>query len=100
MKDLHVGYFSILEPDINTCKFCDINELTNFLCIVPALAFDLNGYRVGYGKGYYDRFLKKYKCKTVGFCYEMDLVKSINKNQYDLPVDLILTEKRILKVVK
>lgn len=102
MDDLRVSYFSILEPDANICELCDIDTLaaTNLLCIVPGLAFDFSGYRVGYGKGYYDRFLKKYKCKTVGFCYEVDLIESVNKNQYDIPVDLILTEKRILKVLK
>lgn len=100
MNDLQVGYFSILEPDVNVCELCDISKLKNFLCIVPGLAFDFSGYRVGYGKGYYDRFLKKYKCKTIGFCYEDDLVECVNKNQYDISVDSILTEKRILKVLK
>lgn len=101
MRDLHVGNFSILEPNINICELCDINKLSNFLCIVPGLAFDFSGHRVGYGKGYYDRFLHKYKCsKTVGFCYETDLIKAVNKSQYDIPVSSILTEKRILKVLK
>lgn len=100
INDLHVGYFSILEPNIRTCELCDISKLSNFLCVVPGLAFDFSGHRIGYGKGYYDRFLHKYKCKTVGFCYETDLVESINNSRYDIPVDSILTEKRILKVLK
>ncbi len=99
INDLHVGYFSILEPDVNICELCNVNKLSNLLCIVPGLAFDFSGHRVGYGKGYYDRFLKKHKCKTVGFCYEVDLIESVNKNQYDIPVNSILTEKRILKVL-
>lgn len=98
MNDLHVGYFSILEPNIDKCKFCDINKLKNYLCVVPGLAFDMCGYRVGYGKGYYDRFLKKYKCETIGFCYEIDLIESIHKNLHDMSVNMILTENRILKV--
>lgn len=98
MNDLHVGYFSILEPNIDTCKLCKINKLKNYLCVVPGLVFDVCGYRVGYGKGYYDRFLKKYKSETVGLCYEIDLVKSIHKNQYDVSVDAILTENLTLKV--
>ncbi len=100
INDLHVGYFSILEPDVDICELCDIDTLANLLCIVPGLAFDFSGHRVGYGKGYYDRFLKKYKCRTVGFCYEADLIESVDKNQYDIPVDSMLTEKRILKVLK
>lgn len=100
MNDLHVGYFSILEPDVNICELCNVNKLSSLLCIVPGLAFDFSGHRVGYGKGYYDRFLCKHQCKTVGFCYETDLIESVNKNQYDIPVDSILTEKRILKVLK
>lgn len=98
MKDLHAGYFSILEPNVDKCRFCDINKLKKYLCVVPGLAFDMNGYRVGYGKGYYDRFLKKYKCETIGFCYEMNLIDSIHKNVHDIPVNTILTENRILKV--
>ena len=67
---------------------------------MPGLVFDVFGYRVGYGKGYYDRFLKKYKCETVGLCYEIDLIESIHKNRYDMSVDSILTENRTLKVDK
>lgn len=97
---LKIGNFSILEPDAKTSEFCDVSELQKFLCVVPGMVFDLNGHRIGYGKGYYDRFLKKYSCQTVGLCYEFDLLKSIPKGQNDVPVDLILTEKQIVKSMK
>lgn len=100
VNKLRVGNFSILEPDAKTSEFCDVNRLQEFLCVVPGMVFDLNGYRIGYGKGYYDRFLKKYSCQTVGLCYEFDLLKSIPKDQNDVPVDLILTEKQIVKSMK
>ncbi len=97
---LKIGNFSILEPDAKTSEFCDVGRLQKFLCVVPGMVFDLNGHRIGYGKGYYDRFLKKYSCQTVGLCYEFDLLKSIPKGQNDVPVDLILTEKQIVKSMK
>ncbi len=100
VNGLRVGNFSILEPDARTSEFCDVSKLQKFLCVVPGMVFDLNGYRIGYGKGYYDRFLKKYNCQTVGLCYEFDLLKSIPKDQNDVPVDLILTEKQIVKSMK
>ena len=100
LDQLRVGSFSILEPDSKMSEFCDVSRLQNFLCVVPGMVFDLNGYRIGYGKGYYDRFLKKFGCKTLGLCYEFDLLKSIPKGQNDVPVDLVLTEKQIVKSMK
>ena len=100
LDQLRVGSFSILEPNSKMSEFCDVSGLQNLLCVVPGMVFDLSGYRIGYGKGYYDRFLKKFGCKTLGLCYEFDLLKSIPKGQNDVPVDLVLTEKQIVKSMK
>ena len=67
------------------------------LVIVPLLAFDENGHRVGYGKGYYDRFLKDCRddCLKVGFSYFEALDSIDDANEFDVPLDLCITPQRI-----
>jgi 5-formyltetrahydrofolate cyclo-ligase len=68
------------------------------LIFVPGIAFDVFGYRIGYGKGYYDRWLFDVpKYKIVGIAYDIQVVKKIPINKYDLPVGFIITDKRIIK---
>lgn len=90
------GTYGIKEPDINKCR-----EETNFynaLCIVPGLSFDRNGHRLGYGKGYYDRFLEKFTIKTAGLCYNDLISDSLPADKYDIPVNYIFTETEIIKM--
>ncbi len=62
---------------------------------MPALAYDRAGYRLGYGAGYYDRFLSNYPGTKVGIIYAQNLRKRLWSGRYDIPVDLILTERRL-----
>ena len=96
--DLEPKTFGILEPKDGKIKKFDANELG--LVIVPGIAFDENGHRIGYGYGYYDRFLRKLnKNKTkIGLCYDFQLVDKIPEEKHDVPMDIIITEKRIVKV--
>ena len=66
------------------------------IIVVPGLCFDLLGYRVGYGRGYYDRYLKKLSLYVlrVGIAYDYQVVGSIIKDPWDQPMDLVVTEKR------
>ena len=61
------------------------------LIIVPGLAFSPEGYRIGFGGGYYDRFLPKTQGVTVGVCYSQ-FVRGLPKDTWDIPVDYVLTE--------
>ena len=63
------------------------------ICIVPGLAFDRWGYRLGYGKGYYDRFLSGYRGWTVGLCYSDCVEYKLPHGHYDRAVDRLITEK-------
>ncbi len=63
------------------------------LIIVPGVAFDKRGNRIGFGKGYYDRFLKGYRGKKIALAYEFQLVDSIETEEHDERVDEIITEK-------
>lgn len=90
---LKKGTFSIMEPDPDLCELAD--DLSKGLCIVPGLCFDLMGYRLGFGKGYYDRFLGDFKGTTVGLCYSRYICKDIPVGIYDKSVDILVTEKFI-----
>lgn len=88
-------YKGMPEPDTHRCRKAVISEST--VCIVPGLSFDKNGYRLGFGKGYYDRFLSENRVKTVGLCYEACMTDSLPFDDYDQRISVIVTEKEILK---
>lgn len=94
LRDLESGSFSVLEPIPKQCK-----KLTGFdeaFCIVPALVYDRYGYRLGYGKGYYDRFLSAHKnmfCVGIGYC--CCTVTELVHGRFDVAVDTLITEKYV-----
>lgn len=91
-NELKPGKFGILEPvDINKA---DYNEID--LIIVPGIVFDKKGHRIGYGYGMYDKLLKKIKCKKIGLAFGMQLIREIPKDEYDVAVDKIITEKEVI----
>ena len=94
LSDLESGFFGVQEPDPQKALVPLTTEKS--VCIVPAFLFDKTGFRLGYGKGYYDRFLSKFSGKTVGICYEENICDSLMHGKYDRPVALIVTEKRIV----
>lgn len=91
--DLKIGSYDIMEPDIENCERVD--DFSSSLCIVPAFSFDTKGYRLGYGKGYYDRFLKKFTFNSIGLCYNSFLSDSLPADNYDIAVKYIATEDKI-----
>lgn len=66
------------------------------LIAVPGIAFDQYGYRLGYGKGYYDRVLKRIFALKIGLAFDFQRVKRIRRDRWDQPVDLLMTEKRMV----
>ena len=95
LNELEEGKFGIREPQKNTTT---VTDLTNAMMIVPALAFDRAGYRIGYGGGYYDRYLQAHGVKTVGVVYEEFLADTLPHERFDLAVDIIVTEKRTIRI--
>ena len=85
---LAVGRFGIWEPTGTQCAIPEPNDLM----IVPGLSFTADGVRMGQGGGYYDRYLEKHPCITVGLCREQFLRKEIPTSWNDLPVDYVITE--------
>lgn len=94
--DLEPKTFGILEPKRNKIKKFDIDKLD--LVIVPGIAFDKNGHRIGYGHGYYDRFLEKIKKDTakIALAFDFQIVDKIPEERHDVPVDVVVTEKRVI----
>ncbi|GAA0067459.1 MAG: 5-formyltetrahydrofolate cyclo-ligase [Clostridium perfringens] len=91
------GAFGILEPSIE-CE--DISEEVD-LIIIPGLAFDLKGNRLGYGGGFYDRFLSKYpNSKRVALCYDFQVFDEIPHEFFDEKVDLIISEEKFISLKK
>ncbi len=87
--------FGPFEPN-DECKEVTPNERT--LCIVPALLFSKNGYRIGYGGGYYDRFLLNFTGTSVGFIYSELLCDNLAPEAHDIPVNMIITESEVLYI--
>lgn len=91
MDDLKKGYASILEPDISKCRL--LEDFSQSVCIVPALSFDPEGYRLGFGGGYYDRFLSTYRGLSVGLCYGSFVKWELPRENFDIAVDLLVTDR-------
>lgn len=94
-SQLERGYANILEPIPTETKKIDAPKID--LLIVPGLAFDKRGYRIGFGGGYYDRFLEKFTLITVSLASELQIVKEIPINEFDIPVQYLVTENSIIK---
>lgn len=98
LDDLEPGAFGVMEPIEDRCV--KVKDFSKGLCIVPGLSFDAEGYRLGYGKGYYDRFLSKFGGDTVGLCYSSCIKWKLPHGYYDRPVDLIVTDRYIRRTGK
>lgn len=91
--NLEPGTFKILEP--KNCKSIASKELD--LVLVPGIAFDKNGHRIGHGKGHYDRLLKHTSATKIGLAFhEQILDNEVPFEDHDIPMNLIITDKEIL----
>ena len=85
-----LGNFNVLEPSSYTImKKVDV-------AIIPLVACDENKNRIGYGKGYYDKFLKDNDIVKIGLCYDFQITSTITPNEWDVPLDYIVTPTRII----
>ena len=90
-SDITISKFKTKEPkDYTIMKSVEV-------CFVPLLAFDKNKNRLGYGKGYYDKFLSSNPCLKIGLAYDFQLSEDIVSQPWDIPLDIIITESKIIK---
>ncbi len=92
--DLQVGCFGICEPDSQAAEILP-SQLD--LLLVPGVAFDRCGHRLGYGRGYFDRLLKNaaFSGLSVGFCYEFQVHEELPVEEHDQPVALLVTNTQV-----
>lgn len=94
--ELEHGSYGILEPPKKKERLCTFR---NGLCVLPGLAFDRSGTRLGYGRGYYDRFLQSFEGSTAGLCFSPVLSeKPLPTGRFDIPADTIVTDKEIIRI--
>ena len=89
LDELSPGTFGVLEPPANPER--KLNHFDHSICIVPALVYDLQGHRLGYGSGYYDRFLSGYQGFKIGITYTDCVQRHLHHGRFDVPVDLLIT---------
>ena len=93
--DLEISSYGILEPKKDCIIEVSIEDVD--LIVVPGVAFDTKGNRMGHGKGYYDRLLEnKKQIPTIGLALEFQIIDQIPTEKHDIPLDKIVTEKRII----
>ena len=93
--ELEIGAYGIREPRADAER-ATLSERT--LCIVPALAVDTDGYRLGYGKGYYDRFLSAFKGNAVVAIHSSLVCERLPRNDTDIPIKTIITETGAIRL--
>ncbi len=92
ISQLKPGAYGIPEPSPDLPIY-EPSPDKHDLMIIPAVCFDRKGYRIGYGKGYYDRYLTSFGGNAVGVCFEKLVMSSIPRGRYDKRAALIVTEK-------
>jgi 5-formyltetrahydrofolate cyclo-ligase len=94
--DLKMGPRGILEPDPANCKVVPVERID--IAIIPGVALDEKGGRIGSGEGFYDRFIPKLPITTrkVSLAFECQIIQQVPMESHDKYVDIIITEKRII----
>ena len=101
MSSLEEGYRGILEPSGDEKIFIENSKYT--LMIMPGAVFDEKRHRIGYGKGFYDRYLMRMEelgitIHTLALCYECQVLQNVPYGMHDRKPDFVLTEKRLIGV--
>jgi len=89
------GHFGLEEPDVDKTTPVNKNEID--LLIVPGLVFTRNGYRIGFGGGYYDRFLANFIHPTASLVHTNQLIDTFPIESFDIPVNYLITEKGLIE---
>lgn len=95
-NDLNMNADDILEPDIEKCKKISLEDVD--IAIIPGLAFDDKGGRIGFGNNYYTKMITKLPetCRKVSLAYEDQIVEQVQMESRKFTVDIIITDKRVI----
>jgi 5-formyltetrahydrofolate cyclo-ligase len=101
INQLESGYKGIREPRETPSLRYRLNKNEDTLIIVPGVAFDIQGYRLGYGKGFYDRYLSnKRQISTIALAFSTQIVDEIPHDAHDIKMDKIVTEEIIYSFLR
>jgi 5-formyltetrahydrofolate cyclo-ligase len=95
-SQLESVFYGLFEPIEELTKEVDAKRID--LMIVPGLAYTNEGYRLGFGGGYYDRYLQNYHGKTLSLAFNVQLVPSLLVEEHDIPVSKIITNHGVIKI--
>ncbi|MBS4215655.1 MULTISPECIES: 5-formyltetrahydrofolate cyclo-ligase [Neobacillus] len=96
-SQLESVFYGLLEPNVEQTTEVSPDKID--LLIVPGLAYTRSGFRLGFGGGYYDRFLTGYSGNTLSLAFEEQLIPEFPVEQYDIPVAKIVTTNEVIKTV-
>ena len=93
-EQLEKGKYGILEPISSLCRPAGVKDID--LAVIPGLGFDKDLNRLGYGKGFFDRFLRLLpeEVKKIALCFDVQVIGNIPVSEYDIKIDLLITESR------
>ena len=101
LEELRFGYKGIREPQENPIKRFFYKKQDTTIMIVPGVAFDMKGYRVGYGKGYYDKYLSEKKMiSTFALAYTFQILEHVPSDAHDIKMDKIITEELVYSFLR
>ncbi|WP_391116061.1 5-formyltetrahydrofolate cyclo-ligase [Psychrobacillus sp. L3] len=93
-NQLETVYMQLLEPNPLLTTYIYPNSID--LLVVPGIVYDSFGYRIGYGGGYYDRFLSEYNGQTISLAFDFQVCEVVERDNFDLPVNKIITNSQII----
>jgi 5-formyltetrahydrofolate cyclo-ligase len=94
LQSLQNGQFEIPTPHPHSRE---ITPAEIDICLIPGITFDLQGHRIGYGKGFYDRLLPQLNCPKIGIAFDCQISEKIPTESHDHQLDMLITEKRTLQ---
>lgn len=94
-NQLEVVYYGLKEPKQDETE--TVSPAAIDLVIVPGLIYEPRGYRIGFGGGYYDRFLESYNGKTIALAFSLQVADKLPVEPFDIPVQSIITEEKVIR---
>ena len=94
IDDLQPAKYGVPEPAAGRRQACPSSSID--VALIPGLAFDMQGHRLGHGLGYYDRFLPSFSCPLIGLAYDAQITPRLPREAHDHPVDFVVSEKRVV----
>lgn len=95
LAELGVSTYGIREPEAHLPVYDQSTDSSSAVCFVPGLVYDRQGYRLGYGKGFYDRYLSAFHGCRIGVIYSDCIIPQVPRGRFDIRCDILLTEKNV-----